>query len=77
MSKKRDEGSIIMARVNKLISKAIRIAAKIIRFFLPTMSASAPEGTSANTIDRAQMTLRIENCSKVSPKSRNSIVNTG
>ena len=66
-----------MARVNKLISKTIRVAAKIIRFFLPTMSASAPEGTSANTIDRAQMTLRIENCSRVRPKSRKSIVNTG
>ena len=45
--------------------------------FLPTISASAPEGTSAMTMVAAHTALSMANCAILRPKSRNKMVNTG
>ncbi len=59
------------------ISRSIEPAAKTSNRRRPTISARAPDGTSAKTMVAAQTALRIENWATLSPKSRNMTVNTG
>ena len=55
------------ANTIRAISTTIMIAAKTTNRLRPTISAKAPEGTSASTIVSAHTILRIANCSRVSP----------
>ncbi len=59
------------------ISITISIPVATNRFRRPTVSASAPEGTSSRTMDAAQAALSRANCSRVRPKSKNRMVKTG
>ena len=65
------------ARQRIAISTSMEKAANSSSRRRPTMSARAPEGTSAMTMVVAHTALRIENWATVSPKSKNKTVKIG
>ncbi|MEZ5302311.1 MAG: hypothetical protein R3F11_17005 [Verrucomicrobiales bacterium] len=60
-------------RQSTAISITMRIAAATTSRLRPNWSASAPDGTSSNTIATAHATFNTANCETLNPRSRNRI----